>query len=256
MVAARDLSQHTRARVLLLEARDRIGGRTWTAKVAGEDIEMGGTWVHWNQPHVFSELQRYNLHRYLKSSAGTLNPEVQYYKGGNIDIQQLSPLEVVDICEKVAASLFEMDGMDSRMLMPYPHDPLREPMHWKKIDHISVGQRLDDLSSIPQFEREIFETMVNSIGSAPASETGLVEVLRWYALGGHSIAGMFELAGIHKLGKGGMTSLALAILGDFRGDVLLNSPVSDIIQDSIGVTVGTKTGKKIKAKAIISTVPL
>jgi ribulose 1,5-bisphosphate synthetase/thiazole synthase len=38
LVAARELSS---------EARDRIGGRTWTANELGEEIEMGGTWVHW-----------------------------------------------------------------------------------------------------------------------------------------------------------------------------------------------------------------
>ena len=47
LVAARNLSLNRDVRVLLLEARDRIGGRTWTAKAWGEDIEMGGTFVHW-----------------------------------------------------------------------------------------------------------------------------------------------------------------------------------------------------------------
>lgn len=45
LVAARDVSRH--GRTLLLDARDRIGGRTWTASVFGQDLEMGGTWVHW-----------------------------------------------------------------------------------------------------------------------------------------------------------------------------------------------------------------
>lgn len=49
LIAARDLSQRHNLKVLLIEARDRIGGRTWTAKVL-EDLEMGGAWVHWGQP--------------------------------------------------------------------------------------------------------------------------------------------------------------------------------------------------------------
>lgn len=32
--------------VLVLEARDRLGGRTWTADVAGAEIDMGGAWIH------------------------------------------------------------------------------------------------------------------------------------------------------------------------------------------------------------------
>lgn len=47
LVAARDLSKDKDLSVLLLEARDRIGGRTWTAKAWGEEFEMGGTWIHW-----------------------------------------------------------------------------------------------------------------------------------------------------------------------------------------------------------------
>jgi len=46
LVAARDLCQYnSQLKVLIVEARDRIGGRTWTAKALGEEFEMGGTWV-------------------------------------------------------------------------------------------------------------------------------------------------------------------------------------------------------------------
>lgn len=256
LAAARDLSQHTHSRVLLLEARDRIGGRTWTAKVGGEEVEMGGTWVHWNQPHVYVELHRYNLHRNLKTSAGTFQPVTQYYKAAGGSVQELSPDEVGGICEHVAARLFQIDGMDSWTMMPYPHDPLREPAPWKKYDHLSVKVRLDQLTDIPQHERDIFESMVNSFGSAPGEKTGLVEVLRWYALGGHTMASTFELAGIYKLGKGGMTSLALAMLGDYKGDIMLRSHVDEIKQTATGVIVRTKTDRLIKANAVVCTVPL
>jgi lysyl oxidase-like protein 2/3/4 len=47
LVAARDLSTIGGANVLLLEARDRIGGRTWTVSAFGENLEIGGTWLHW-----------------------------------------------------------------------------------------------------------------------------------------------------------------------------------------------------------------
>lgn len=55
LIAARDLSL-AGANVLLLEARDRIGGRTWTASAFGEHLEVGGTWIHWyvapNSSHI------------------------------------------------------------------------------------------------------------------------------------------------------------------------------------------------------------
>lgn len=45
ITAARDLSEHTSLSVLIIEGRDRIGGRTWTAKERGQEFEMGGNWV-------------------------------------------------------------------------------------------------------------------------------------------------------------------------------------------------------------------
>jgi monoamine oxidase len=55
-------------KTLLLEGRDRIGGRTWTSQIEGYPYEMGGTWVHWFQPHVYREISRYGLANQLESS--------------------------------------------------------------------------------------------------------------------------------------------------------------------------------------------
>lgn len=52
--------------VLLVEARDRIGGRTWTSQIDGQLREMGGTWVHYQQGYVWRELTRYNIAHDLK----------------------------------------------------------------------------------------------------------------------------------------------------------------------------------------------
>ena len=53
VTAARECALRGR-RTLLLEARDRLGGRTWSADWNGFPIEYGGAWVHWHQPHTFS----------------------------------------------------------------------------------------------------------------------------------------------------------------------------------------------------------
>ncbi|HEY3652886.1 MAG TPA: FAD-dependent oxidoreductase, partial [Streptosporangiaceae bacterium] len=58
LVAARELGRAGLG-VLVLEARDRVGGRTWTDRRLGHDLELGGTWVHWVQPHTWAEMTRY-----------------------------------------------------------------------------------------------------------------------------------------------------------------------------------------------------
>jgi monoamine oxidase len=60
LTAARELRKAGH-RVLVLEGRDRIGGRAFTGEFAGTDVELGGAFVHWFQPHVFAELTRYGI---------------------------------------------------------------------------------------------------------------------------------------------------------------------------------------------------
>lgn len=257
LIAARDLIQRHNLNVLLIEARDRIGGRTWTAKVLGEELEMGGTWVHWAQPHVYNELQRYGLHRYLKTSAGTLAPERQFFKSSGGEIEEVSIADNIEALERVAEVFFNIDGLNSRALMPYPHDPLREPAMWKRYDHLTVQDRLDQLpDKISQRHRELFQSNISTFGSALGKDMGFVEALRWYALGGHSMARVFEMAGIYKIGHGGMTAFSRAILGDYNGDRLFNTTVRQI--NHIGsnkVVINTSNGE-VKAKAVVSTIPL
>ena len=63
LTAARDQRDAGRS-VLVLEARDRIGGRTHYNYLEGLDqkVEFGGTWVvPQYQPHVAREVERYGL---------------------------------------------------------------------------------------------------------------------------------------------------------------------------------------------------
>jgi monoamine oxidase len=60
--AARDLAEAGRS-VLVLEARDRPGGRTWTRPFAGSGpmVELGGSWFAPGHTEARAELARYGL---------------------------------------------------------------------------------------------------------------------------------------------------------------------------------------------------
>jgi monoamine oxidase len=62
LTAARDLGAAGRS-VCVLEARDRIGGRTWyrTDLFEGVGLEMGGTWIVPQQTFVCAEAARYGI---------------------------------------------------------------------------------------------------------------------------------------------------------------------------------------------------
>ncbi|MEP6758721.1 MAG: FAD-dependent oxidoreductase [Actinomycetota bacterium] len=63
ITAARDLRKAGH-RVVVLEARDRIGGRTWYREMpgAGVSVEYGGMFFsRATQPHLAAEVERYSI---------------------------------------------------------------------------------------------------------------------------------------------------------------------------------------------------
>jgi hypothetical protein len=60
--AARDLAE-AGLRVIVLEARDRVGGRGWTSTFPGTElpVELGGSWYTVEQTEVIAEVERYGL---------------------------------------------------------------------------------------------------------------------------------------------------------------------------------------------------
>jgi monoamine oxidase len=67
LTAARNASLEG-LQVLLLEGRDRIGGRSWSSNIEGYAFEMGGTWVHWGQSNTWREIMRYELQNHVEKS--------------------------------------------------------------------------------------------------------------------------------------------------------------------------------------------
>lgn len=86
LVAARDLSRHRQLKVLIVEGRDRIGGRTWTAQSGGEEFEMCGTWVR-GPPSYYPIEEWLTLirstginHTYIASSTDTIFMEISKHR--------------------------------------------------------------------------------------------------------------------------------------------------------------------------------
>ncbi|KAM0198539.1 hypothetical protein ACHAPA_008808 [Fusarium lateritium] len=257
LIAARDLAAKG-LKVLILEARDRIGGRTWTAHAFGEDFEMGGTWVHWNQPHFYTELTRYNLHHNLKTSNGTLKPEITLWKKdvNTKSILDKKAMEDANVtAERVARKVFSIDGYTSHELMPFPHDPTRLTP-WSQYDHLSIQDRLDSITDESEEDKAYFQGLTNPFGTSPSDKIGFTEALRWYSLGGHSMQQLFELTALYKLGSGGMTSFAKAIFEDYSGAALFSTEVTKISQGPNKAIVTTKDGRSLSAGHIICTIPL
>lgn len=61
---------------------------------------MGGTWIHWGQPHVYTELSRYGLVDQLEDSAearpGADHTISYYFEHGKRDVSAAE--DVSDFC--------------------------------------------------------------------------------------------------------------------------------------------------------------
>lgn len=213
--------------------------------------------MHRSQPHTYSELHRYGLHHDLKTSSGTYACEQAFFRDrGATSTSSLDPAKTDQILTAVADKFFTVDGMSSKELMPYPHDPLRVPeAPWRAYDHLSVNDRLDQIN-LSKYERNLWEAHFNSLGCGTGDNTAFTEALRWYALSGHSFVGLYDSLGMFKIGKGGTTSLARHILADYDGSLALETVVEEIAQDKTGVTVRTKAGSKLRARYVVCTIPL
>ncbi|KAB8265990.1 hypothetical protein BDV32DRAFT_143728 [Aspergillus pseudonomiae] len=187
--------------VLLLEARDRIGGRTYTAEVDGHLYEMGGTWVHWNQPHVYREMSRYDLTALLPSHVESSSPNycATSFEGKHQNVDQM---KLHAMTEKAFKMLCDVDGKSGREVLPYPHNPHHNPKakHWEQM---SVAQRLDQIkAALTGDELAALQAHLSSICGIDMDKAGLFDVLRWWALGGYTMDGLYETGDQFKIPTG------------------------------------------------------
>jgi hypothetical protein len=120
----------------------------------------------------------------------------------------------------------------------------------------SAGQIRDQLSAE---EVSILEAQLVQMGGNTLDKIGLVGVLRWWVLGGHTPTGLNGIA-LHTRLRSGNSELHRRIFDHAKSSGNLSygfkMPVRRI-EDSGGiVTVTTRDGKKWKARSVICTVPL
>ncbi|MGH6696276.1 flavin monoamine oxidase family protein [Sphingopyxis sp.] len=244
LTAARELKQQG-YRVLVLEARDRIGGRTYTDDFAGQPTELGGTWVHWHQPHVWAEISRYGME--IDETLGNQVDDLVFLDWeGKRHQSKLS--EMGEIYASVEGLLAE-----AREIMPRPAEPFLDA-GWVSADRLSLAEKLDGPGISP--DTKLFASIMFSLmaGAAPKN-FAFIELVRLISLSGYSLGNLSEIAARYKI-KGGMRRLYSALAADSSADILLESPVSEVETSAAGVRVMTSAGKTYTASTAISTLPL
>jgi len=245
LTAARELKQYG-YRVLVLEARDRIGGRTYTGEVAGKPHDLGGTWVHWCQPHVWAEKTRYGVD--LEVSPGGDANDVVY-----LDLQGARhQAKISEMGESAYGPVIAMLA-DAREIFPRPAEPFVDT-RWIAEDRLSVADKIASTTQTPE-SRILAETSCTALGGCAPANMAWIDVVRLFSLSDYDFRLLTDVASRFKI-KGGMRELYSALAADCGATIQLNCPVASIETGSQGVRVTTVNGKTYTARAAISTLPL
>lgn len=242
LTAARELQGDGRT-VLVVEARDRIGGRLWTDDRLGQHLELGGNWMHWVQPHVWAEVARYQL----RIGRGPRSEETYWLAGDKVQRGDLAGfMDVID------------DGMErlvgtSNVILPRP-DQVATSDAFKAADKLTLQEALDALD-LDEATRNANEAAWVGHCNAPLDQVSYSAAVRWTAATGGKWHLMHEASAIYRL-EDGNNQLPNAIRSDFAGEVRLNTAVTRIEHDQAGADVTTSDGRVIRARKVAVTVPL
>lgn len=237
-------------RVALLEARDRIGGRTYTVDGPHDTwIDRGGAWIGPGQDAIYGLMAEFGVPSYQQYVAGKAIMVVdgrQYRYQGTIPMS-MSPWAVANM----GAVFLELD----RLCKSIPLDAPWEAAHAAKWDRMTLAGWLNG-HTLSTSARTLLEAAIAGCHTSAASEVSMLFVLHQMASGG----GPGFLLGVEGAAEdarpvGGMRAI-YGPIGEALGEAVhLNQPVRQIIQDADGVTVHSE-GLTIRAHHVVVAVPI
>lgn len=246
VTASRDLSL-SGAKTLLLEARPRLGGRTFTSKFGGHDMDIGGTWFGWGQPNIWAEKMKYDLP--ITESAAVKATSFVWYDNGKRkegSAEDYWP-EVYEAYDKFYAPAYEHFSR--------PYDPLfNNSEAFKKLDKISASEAIEALN-ISDLQKGLLRSFASINGHSDPDKSSYLDQLRWLALSGFNKDFMWANLGQYKL-KNGMNELIERMMADSQSEVKLGTAATHIEQTASGVLVHTNRKETLKAKYVVIAAPM
>ena len=243
IAAARDLKDLGRS-VLVLEARDRIGGRTHYDYLDGVDqkVEYGGTWVVPKyQKYVAHEVERYGVE--LTSSPAAEHSEWVFSGDRKVGGLPVPDNEIADL-ERAVADIIA----DAKRIS------FGEPFEQQQLQDLDVPfEEWLDKHETPGSTRDLFASYGGALcfGVGPADVSAL-HVISWVAGLGNSAWELFNGPTI-KFAHGTREVIEKMAEGL---EVRISTPVAAVDQSGESVVVTAADGEEFLARTVVVAVPL
>lgn len=250
LVAAYRLKQ-AGAAVVVLEARDRVGGRTWTKTLPdGTRVEMGGTFLGPGQDSIYALAAEMGVKTFPTHHTGDvlllLNDKLHRYSGMAPDLDLLS-LGSVWLAIKSLDEMAKTVPAEAPWMAPKARE-------W---DSMTIQQWIDHQALLPtDAARSMLKMSMRGIFTSDPSEVSFLHLLLQVATS-KSFEALLQIEGGSEQDQlVGGTAALYEKLAEKLGDALhLESPVRKISQNDTGVVVQSDT-VTVKAKRVIVTIPV
>ena len=164
--------------VVVLEARDRIGGRLWTDDIDGAMLEIGGQWVSPDQDALIETLAELGLETYERFREGenvyiAENGERRLFEGDIFPVPAKTEGEIVGLIEKLDALVAEID----------PDAPWAHPRA-KELDEVSFAEWLGTQTDDEEAKLNIGMFIAGAMLTKPAHAFSALQALLMAASAG------------------------------------------------------------------------